>query len=86
MILPLVATRRTADLYGGGGEEATLDIHKALLVLEQADPKLARVVEMRYFGGYTEAEIAESLGVTERTVQRDWTTARLLMKAALSKR
>jgi DNA-directed RNA polymerase specialized sigma24 family protein len=68
------------------GEEAILDIHKALLVLEQADPKLARVVEMRYFGGYTEAGIAESLGVTERTVQRDWTKARLLMKAALPKR
>jgi RNA polymerase sigma factor (TIGR02999 family) len=66
-----------------GGEEAILDVHEALLVLEQADPRLAQVVEMRYYGGYTEAEIAETLGITERTVQRVWNKARLLLKAAL---
>jgi RNA polymerase sigma factor (TIGR02999 family) len=66
------------------GEEAILEVHEALLVLEQADPRLARVVEMRYYGGYTEAEIAETLGVTERTVQRDWTKARLLLHATLN--
>ena len=38
---------------------------------------------MRYFGGYTEAEIAEALGITERTVQRDWEKARLILAAAL---
>jgi RNA polymerase sigma factor (TIGR02999 family) len=68
------------------GEEAILDVHEALLVLEQADPRLAQVVEMRYYGGYTEAEIAETLGVTERTVQRDWTKARLLLHAALHRK
>ena len=65
------------------GEEAILDLHEALLVLEQAAPRLAQLVEMRYYGGYSEAEIAETLGVTERTVQRDWNKARLLLKAAL---
>jgi RNA polymerase sigma factor (TIGR02999 family) len=65
------------------GEEAILEVHEALLVLEQAEPRLAQLVEMRYYGGYTEAEIAETLGVTERTVQRDWNKARLLLKAAL---
>jgi RNA polymerase sigma factor (TIGR02999 family) len=68
------------------GEEAILDVHEALLVLEQAEPRLARLVEMRYYGGYTETEIAETLGVTERTVQRDWRKARLLLKAALERR
>jgi len=38
---------------------------------------------MRYFGGYSEAEIAEALGVTERTVRRDWDKARVLLLAAL---
>jgi RNA polymerase sigma factor (TIGR02999 family) len=68
------------------GEEAILDVHEALLVLEQAEPRLAQLVEMRYYGGYTEAEIADTLGVTERTVQRDWKKARLLLKAALERR
>jgi len=67
------------------GEEAILEVHEALLVLEQAEPRLARLVEMRYYGGYSEAEIAETLGVTERTVQRDWGKARLLLKAALQR-
>jgi RNA polymerase sigma factor (sigma-70 family) len=51
--------------------------------LAQADPRLHDVVEMRYFGGLTEAEIATVLGVTERTVQRDWQKARLYLSAAL---
>ena len=42
-----------------------------------------RVVEMRYFAGMTEKEIAEAQGVTERTVRRDWEKAKLLLKAAL---
>jgi len=64
-------------------EEGILRVHEALEVLEQADARLARVVEMRYFGGYTEQEIAQALEVTERTVQRDWEKARLILAAAL---
>jgi len=41
------------------------------------------VVEMRYFAGLTEPEIADALGVTERTVRRDWQKARLLLASAL---
>jgi DNA-directed RNA polymerase specialized sigma24 family protein len=44
---------------------------------------MMQVVEMRYFGGLTEAEIAVALGVTERTVRRDWHKARLLLREAL---
>ncbi|MFI4866736.1 MAG: ECF-type sigma factor [Steroidobacterales bacterium] len=40
--------------------------------MEKADPRLAQVAQMRYFGGYGEQEIAETLDATERTVQRDW--------------
>ena len=65
------------------GEEEILRVHEALQVLEQAEPRLAQVVEMRYFGGYSEAEIGEALGLTERTVRRDWDKARLLLLAAL---
>jgi RNA polymerase sigma factor (TIGR02999 family) len=65
------------------GDETILKIHEALALLERAQPRLAQVAEMRYFGGYTETEIAETLGVTERTVQRDWEKARGILAAAL---
>ena len=61
----------------------TCRVNEALDSLAQAEPRLAKVVEMRYFGGYTEAEIAETLEVTERTVRRDWDKARLLLSEML---
>ena len=64
-------------------EETVIKVHEALEELEKADSRLAQVAQMRYFGGYTEQEIAETLGVTERTVQRDWDKARLILAAAL---
>jgi RNA polymerase sigma factor (TIGR02999 family) len=66
------------------GEESVLAVHEALEELAKAEPRLAQVVEMRYFGGYNEREMAETLGVTERTVQRDWEKARLILAAALA--
>jgi RNA polymerase sigma factor (TIGR02999 family) len=65
------------------GEETILAVHEALEALENADPRLAQVAQMRYFGGYSEQEIAETLAVTVRTVQRDWEKARLILTAAL---
>lgn len=65
------------------GDETILKVHEALSVLERAQPRLAQVAEMRYFGGYSEREIAETLEVTERTVQRDWEKARGILAAAL---
>jgi RNA polymerase sigma factor (TIGR02999 family) len=65
------------------GEETVLKVHEALDDLEKAEPRLAQVAQMRYFGGYSEQEIAETLGVTERTVQRDWEKARLILAATL---
>ena len=63
-------------------EQTVLAVHEALEALEQADPRLAQVAQMRYFGGY-EQEIAETLEVTERTVRRDWEKTRLILAAAL---
>ncbi len=71
-----------ADSTPDPGDQA-LAVHEALDELAAVDPRLAQVVEMRYFGGLSEAEIAEALGVTERTVQRDWHKARLFLAQAL---
>lgn len=66
-----------------GDEETILKVHEALEELHAVEPRLAQVAEMRYFGGYSEKEIAETLEVTERTVQRDWEKARAILAAAL---
>jgi RNA polymerase sigma factor (TIGR02999 family) len=65
------------------GEDEVLRVHEALEELGALDPRLAQVVEMRYFAGLTELEIGEALGVTDRTVRRDWEKARLLLAKAL---
>lgn len=64
-------------------EDEILDVDAALTQLAALDARLARVVEMRYFAGMKETDIASALGVTERTVRRDWEKARLLLAAAL---
>lgn len=64
--------------------EAVLDLDDALDRLAAVEPRLAKVVECRFFGGLSEEETAEALGVTTRTVQRDWAKARMLLRRALS--
>ncbi len=64
-------------------EERVVALDEALERLEKLNPRLARVVECRYFAGYTEAEAAAAMGVTERTVQRDWAKAKALLYEAL---
>jgi len=64
-------------------EDEILDIDAALDELARLEPRLAQVVTMRYFAGMKDAEIADALGVTDRTVRRDWEKARLLLAAAL---
>jgi len=63
--------------------EALLQLDEAMSRLAEVEPRLARVVEYRFFGGLTEEEIAEALSLTVRTVQRDWAKARLLLRRAL---
>jgi len=48
------------------------------------EPRLARVVDCRFFGGMSDGEIADALEVTPRTVQRDWAKARMLLRRALA--
>jgi len=63
--------------------EALVQLDEALERLGEVAPRLVRVVECRFFGGLTEDEIAESLGLTVRTVQRDWAKARMMLRRAL---
>lgn len=95
------ARRRSAERRGGGISNLTLNteiaasigntdsdverINAALEELEGTDPRLKQVVEMRYFAGLSEAEVAEALGLTERTVRRDWQRAKLLLSVTLKK-
>ena len=72
-----------SDQPASSGEEEVLRVHEALKELAAVDERVVRVVEMRYFGGLTEEEISEALGVTTRTVQRDWEKERLLLSIAL---
>ena len=64
--------------------DVVLALNDSLNHLAEAEPRLARVIECRFFGGLTEEEIAEALGVTIRTVQRDWVKARMLLRRALA--
>jgi RNA polymerase sigma factor (TIGR02999 family) len=64
--------------------ESLLAIDDALNRLAELDPRLARVVECRFYGGLSEEEIAEALGVTERTVQRLWSKARMVLSRSLA--
>ena len=64
--------------------ESLLQLDDALGRLAEVAPRLVRVVEFRFFGGMSEDEIASVLGVTSRTVRRDWDKARLLLRRALA--
>ncbi len=61
-----------------------LRVHEALEELAALDARLAQVVEMRYFAGFSEQDIASALGITDRTVRRDWEKARALLYSALN--
>ena len=65
--------------------EETLALDAALEKLDAVDSRLRQLVEYRFFGGLSENEIAEALGVTTRTVQRDWVKARAWLYRELYK-
>jgi len=91
------ARAANAEKRGGGGArvellqeaaspEASFDaiaLDEALRALEKLDERVARVVELRYFAGLTEAEAAEALGVSVATLKRDWTFAQAWLRAHL---
>jgi RNA polymerase sigma factor (TIGR02999 family) len=59
-------------------------VHEALLAFEAVDPRAAKVVELRFFGGLENEEVAEALGVSLATVKRDWTIARAWLQRELT--
>ncbi len=65
-------------------DDTVVQVNDALTQLAAVEPRLAQVVELRYFGGLSMAEAAEAMAVTERTVARDWAKARSLLAAMLS--
>lgn len=65
------------------GENEILRVDQALQELAQVSERLVKVVEMRYFAGMKETEVAEALSLTERTVRRDWEKARMVLATAL---
>ncbi len=95
------ARRRSAERRGGDVAHLTLNteiaasvgnadddierVNAAVEELAATDLRLKQVVEMRYFAGLSEAEVAEALGITERTVRRDWQRARLLLSVSLKR-
>ena len=64
-------------------DEETLGLDTALTRLAEVDKRLAQVVEMRYFAGMTDSEIAALLKRSERSIRRDWQKARLFLLASL---
>jgi RNA polymerase sigma factor (TIGR02999 family) len=64
--------------------DTLLQITDALDRVASIDPRLARVVDLRFFGGLTNEEIGAALGITERTVERDWIKARMLLREMLA--
>ena len=68
------------------GERAVVEVlalDELLGALHKVDPRAAQIVELRYFGGYEENEIAEMLGISYRTVRRDWRSARAFLLAEM---
>ena len=70
---------------GGSSMEELLALDEALSRLSQIDERHSRVVEMRFFGGMTDAEIAGILGLSVRTVKRDWHMARAWLHSQLTR-
>lgn len=93
------ARDRVAEKRGGGAEHVSLtvagegigaaevnvlDLHDALTRLAAVDPRKGRIVELKFFGGLSTDEIAETLGLSTATVERDWKFARAWLSGAMS--
>lgn len=74
------------ELWPAPQSEDVLMLDEALSRLEQADPRAAKVVELRFFGGLREQEVADVLGVSVITVKRDWKVARAWLVDQLQSR
>ena len=71
------------DAFADGRSDEVLAVDQALVRFAALDPRAARVVECRYFGGLSVEETAAAIGISEATVKRDWSTARVWLFQAL---
>lgn len=72
-----------SDQFAIDSAEEALGFEEVLARLEQTDARAARIVELTFFAGLTQEQIAEVLGLTRRTIGRDWRFARAFLKAEL---
>ncbi len=80
-------TREPLDAAAAWFDENNLDLlalDEAMKRFAEVDPRACRIVDMRYFAGLSNPQIAEALGLSLATVERDWATARGWLRAALS--
>ena len=93
------ARARKADKRGGGQDALTLTsalgsseaaavevlaLDELLASLQKLDARAAQIVELRYFGGYTEVEVADMLAISESTLRRDWRRARAFLQREIA--
>jgi RNA polymerase sigma factor (TIGR02999 family) len=78
------ATLAGLEDIGVAPDRDLVAVHEALLAFEQVDARAAKVVELRFFGGFENEEVAETLNVSLATVKRDWAVARAWLHRALT--
>ncbi|MBL8305823.1 MAG: sigma-70 family RNA polymerase sigma factor [Rubrivivax sp.] len=72
-----------SESHGAPLDRDVVAVHEALLALEAQDPRAAKVVELKFYGGLEVDEIAETLGISAATVKRDWALARAWLRREL---
>jgi RNA polymerase sigma factor (TIGR02999 family) len=80
---PAITLNTTIAESTSASDAELIALHDALEELATIDPRLAKIVEMRYFAGLNAQEIADALSIAKRTAQRDWEKARVFLFAAL---
>lgn len=74
------------EVAGTATDESIIALNDALEQFEQVDPQASELVRLRFFGGFTFAQAAEILGISERTAKRDWSYARAWLFETLQRR
>ena len=74
------------EQIGVAPDRDVVAVHESLLAFEEVDKRAAKVVELRFFGGMENEEVAEALGISLATVKRDWAVARAWLHRELASR
>jgi len=80
-----IAFEELAALPGGNGDTELVALDSALEELSRLDERQGKIVEMKFFGGLSAAEISQVLGLSRATVDRDWATARVWLHRQMSR-